>query len=101
MNVRATLISCLIALIIGLYIGYSVHSLFICPDVNKGIIGQLDDDADKVDEIKKEAEIRYVKVEKIKTVIKEVQGECFDTPIPDVAADGLLKSLKQARSTTN
>jgi hypothetical protein len=101
MNVKIVLFSLFGSFLIGVGIGLAIYSTFLCTDTNKAIVKQLDKDSEKVREIKKQAEIRYVEVEKIKTVIKEVSGECFDAPIPDVAADGLLNAFEQARPTTD
>jgi hypothetical protein len=102
MNVKAILLSLLAAFLAGLAIGLGIYSTFLCVDTNTAIVKQLDKDADAVKEIEKKAEIRYVEVEKIRTVIKTVPAdECFDRPVPGIAADELLKAYNEARPSAN
>ena len=91
---RTLLISVAISLFIGFGLGYAFHSNYICPDMNKAIVKQMKEDADKLTQVKKEVQIKYVYRDKIKTVIKNAPAdECLDTPIPDDVANGVLDAF--------
>ena len=66
--------------------GWFVRDWF-CADTSEAIIKQLEEDNRKLAEAKAEVKVKEVYRDKIRTVIKTVPaGECFDSPIPAVAA---------------
>jgi len=84
---------------VGGIAGWFVRDWF-CADTSEQIVEQIKDDGKKLEEVKKEVEIRYVTRERIKTVVREVpvDVECLDSP--DVllpVADGLRLAFDPER----
>jgi len=87
MKITANIILAGVFIGIGFLLGWFVRD-WLCPDTNTAIVNQLDKDADSVKELKKKEQIRYVEVEKVKTVIEKVVDTtgCADIPNDELGA---------------
>jgi len=85
---KTTALGIIIGFIVGLLSGFTIYSVCFCADTNDAIIEQLAKDSKKVDKIKEKEVIRYVQVEKVKTVIETVVDTtgCADVPNYELGA---------------